>query len=128
MTLAAKAELYEREIEHHIKRTPYGYVAEAPLRVPGDRASAGRHDSDNDGLWTAMYGAGECFGDQLTAGASVSDIDIVAIEDLKIMVFEDDVIGDLLNQSPVLADEIGDAIELRRQAVQSARKVRGEGI
>lgn len=61
MTLAAKAELYEREIEHHIKRTPYGYVAEAPLRVPGDRASAGRHDSDNDGLWTAMYGAGECF-------------------------------------------------------------------
>jgi hypothetical protein len=41
------------------------------------------------------------------------------------MVFEDDVIGDLLNQSPVLADEIGDAIELRRQAAQSARKMRG---
>ncbi len=61
MTLAAKAEFYEAEIERHIKRTPYGYVAEAPLRVPGDRASAGRHDSDNDGLWTAMYGAGECF-------------------------------------------------------------------
>ncbi|MFM8338181.1 MAG: hypothetical protein ACKODK_21710 [Opitutaceae bacterium] len=61
MTLAAKAAFYESEIERHIKRTPYGYVAEAPLRVPGDRASAGRHDSDNDGLWTAMYGAGECF-------------------------------------------------------------------
>ncbi|MFM8617741.1 MAG: two-component regulator propeller domain-containing protein [Opitutaceae bacterium] len=61
MTLAAKAEFYETEIERHIKRTPYGYIAEAPLRVPGDRASAGRHDSDNDGLWTAMYGAGECF-------------------------------------------------------------------
>ena len=61
LTLAAKAEFYEAEIERHIKRTPYGYVAEAPLRVPGDRASAGRNDSDNDGLWTAMYGAGECF-------------------------------------------------------------------
>jgi CRP-like cAMP-binding protein len=70
-------------------------------------------------------GVGECFGDQLTAGASVSDIDILAIEDLKIMVFEDEVIGDLLNQSPVLADEIGDAIELRRQAAQAARRMRG---
>lgn len=61
MTLATKAEFYEAEIERHIKRTPYGYVAEAPLRVPGDRASAARHDSDNDGLWTAMYGAAQCF-------------------------------------------------------------------
>ncbi len=61
MTLATKAEFYEAEIERHIKRTLHGYVAEAPLRVPGDRASATRHDSDNDGLWTAMYGAGQCF-------------------------------------------------------------------
>ncbi len=83
-------------------------------------------DANGKAIQIGEIGAGECFGDQLTAGASVSDI--VAIEDLKIMVFEDDVIGDLLNQSPVLADEIGDAIELRRQAVQSARKVRGEGI
>ena len=60
MTLAAKANFYEEEIDRHIRRTPFGFVAEAPLRIPGDRASAGRHDSDNDGLWTAMYGAGEC--------------------------------------------------------------------
>jgi len=61
MTLADKAEHYEREIERYIKRTPYGYVAEAALRKAGDRASADPQDSDNDGLWTAMYGAGECF-------------------------------------------------------------------
>lgn len=61
MTLAAKAEFFEDEIARYIKRTPYGYVAEAPLRRPGDRSSAAPHDSDNDGLWTAMYGAGECF-------------------------------------------------------------------
>lgn len=61
MTLAAKAEFYEQEIERHIQRTPFGYVAEAHLRVPGDKASADPQDSDNDGLWTAMYGAGECF-------------------------------------------------------------------
>lgn len=61
MTLAAKAEFYEGELERIIKRTPFGYTAEVGLQRPGDRASAVQHDSDNDGLWTAMYGAGECF-------------------------------------------------------------------
>jgi len=60
-TLAAKAELYEMEIARYIKRTPFGYVAEAQLSTPGDRSTAKSHDSDNDGLWTSMYGAGECF-------------------------------------------------------------------
>ena len=61
MTLAAKAEIYEYEMEHYIQRTPFGFVAEAPLSAPGDKSTAAPQDSDNDGLWTAMYGAGECF-------------------------------------------------------------------
>jgi hypothetical protein len=61
MTLQEKARLYEEEIEKYVKRTPFGYVAEAPLRRAGDRSSADPQDSDNDGLWTSMYGAGECF-------------------------------------------------------------------
>ena len=61
MSLAEKAAFYEGEIERHIKRTPYGFVAEAALPKPGDKTSATTHDTDNDGLWTAMYGAGECF-------------------------------------------------------------------
>lgn len=61
MTLAAKAELFENEIEKYIKRTPFGYVAEGPLKGAGDKSSSAPNDSDNDGLWTAMYGAGECF-------------------------------------------------------------------
>jgi hypothetical protein len=61
MTLAEKAEFYEQEIERYINRTPYGYVAEAALRTPGDKSTANPQDSDNDGLWTSMYGAGECF-------------------------------------------------------------------
>ena len=61
MTLAQKAEFYEDEIERYIKRTPFGYVAEVVLRKPNDKTSADRPDTDNDGLWTAMYGAGECF-------------------------------------------------------------------
>ena len=69
MTLAEKAEHYEREIERHVARTPHGYVAEAPLTRAGDRASANPQDSDNDGLWTAMYGAGECFAYGATGSA-----------------------------------------------------------
>ncbi|HEV7926907.1 MAG TPA: hypothetical protein VGR14_16235 [Verrucomicrobiae bacterium] len=61
MTLAEKAEFYEGEIERYIKRTPFGYVAAAPLSKPGDKTSAHPQDDDNDGLWTSMYGAGECF-------------------------------------------------------------------
>lgn len=61
MTLAEKAEYYENEIERYIKRTPFGYVAEAPLRKAGDKSTADPQDSDNDGLWTGMYGAGEAF-------------------------------------------------------------------
>ncbi len=61
MTLRDKAVWYEREIEQYVKRTPFGYVAEAALGIPADRSSANPQDSDNDGLWTAMYGVGECF-------------------------------------------------------------------
>jgi hypothetical protein len=69
MTLAEKAEFFEGEIARYVKRTPYEYVAEAPLRVAGDRSTANPEDSDNDGLWTAMYGAGECFGYGATGDA-----------------------------------------------------------
>jgi hypothetical protein len=61
MTLAEKAAFYESEIERYIKRTPFGYLSEVGLATPGDRSKITYSDSDNDGLWTAMYGAGECF-------------------------------------------------------------------
>lgn len=60
MTLAEKARFYEEEMKL-IRRTRYGYVAEGLLEKPGDKSTVYHHDSDNDGLWTAMYGAGECF-------------------------------------------------------------------
>ena len=61
MTLEEKAQHYEQEIELYIKRTPFGYVSEVSMIQPGSREEIVRHDSDNDGLWTSMYGAGECF-------------------------------------------------------------------
>ncbi len=61
MTLAAKATRFEEEISKYIQRPPFGFVAEAPLKKVADLSTASPEDSDNDGLWTAMYGAGECF-------------------------------------------------------------------
>ncbi len=60
MTLAEKASRYEKEMDL-IKRTPFGYTSEVGLKRPGDKSEILYSDSDNDGLWTAMYGAGECF-------------------------------------------------------------------
>ena len=59
MTLAAKAAVFERRIEERHNR--YGMVASSHLRQPGEAASNEKVSSDNDGLWTAMYGAAECF-------------------------------------------------------------------
>jgi CRP-like cAMP-binding protein len=68
-----------------------------------------------------QIGPGECFGEQLTAGPSADAIEIAAISDTRVMVFDGKTIGDLLNQSPNLAAEIGDAIESRHQAARAAR-------
>src|SRR5207245_1809578 len=39
----------------------YGLTASSHLAVAGDCSSNRTHDNDNDGLWTAMYAAAECF-------------------------------------------------------------------
>ncbi len=61
MTLATKATYYEQAIEQRHRRTEHGYVLEVTTAEPGDASRYTQHDSDNDGLWTGMYGAAECF-------------------------------------------------------------------
>jgi hypothetical protein len=60
-TLAKQADFFESAIDKYHRRTPYEYVLTVHLDAPGDTSSWSQHDSDNDGLWTGMYGAGECF-------------------------------------------------------------------
>lgn len=60
-TLSGKARFFEEEIDRRHRRTPYEYILSVSLPVAGDKSRWEQHDSDNDGLWTAMYGAGECF-------------------------------------------------------------------
>ena len=59
MTLGQKAQIFEARISARHDR--YGLVADSGLAVPGDTASNRLSDSDNDGLWTAIYAAAECF-------------------------------------------------------------------
>lgn len=62
MTLAEKAKHYEDLIDKYNRRTEFGYVLETTFERPGDLDSPNRnYDSDNDGLWTCMYAAGECY-------------------------------------------------------------------
>jgi small-conductance mechanosensitive channel len=77
--------------------------------------------TDGSLVKVGILGAGECFGDQLTAGPKTDSISITARTDMRVMLFDSKAIGDLLNQSPALAAEIGDAIESRRQASITAR-------
>lgn len=61
MTLAEKAKIFEEQIETYNRRTPYSYVLHAILDNPGDLSSWEQTDSDNDGLYTGVYGAGQAF-------------------------------------------------------------------
>ena len=60
MTLRRKAERFHEAIDRFHRRTPYGYVLGVALEQPGDTSAFRQSDSDNDGLWTSMYGAAEC--------------------------------------------------------------------
>lgn len=85
MTLAEKAATYEDEMERYIRRTPFGYVSEVSLARPGDKSEITYHDSDNDGLWTSMYGAGECFAFAATGDPKAKDRAKRAFEALRLL-------------------------------------------
>ena len=59
MTLAEKAAYFEARVRERHDR--YGLVADSHLREAGNLATNQLVPNDNDGLWTAIYAAGECF-------------------------------------------------------------------
>ena len=59
MTLAEKAD-YFQEVQR-LRHIRHGFSSETSLTTPGDLSTAVLHDTDNDGLWTSMYLAGELF-------------------------------------------------------------------
>ena len=59
MTLEQKAAAFEERIK--LRHDRYGMVSDSHLSKAGDLSTNILESSDNDGLWTAMYAAGECF-------------------------------------------------------------------
>jgi len=57
--LEQKSALFIDRLEQRHNR--YGYAADCALLRPGDAASFRPEPSDNDGLWTAIYVAAECY-------------------------------------------------------------------
>ncbi|MBS1826516.1 MAG: hypothetical protein JST93_14460, partial [Acidobacteria bacterium] len=59
MTLEEKAAYFEDRVrKRHLR---HGFVASSSLAEPGNLASNRTGTTDNDGLWTAMYAAAECY-------------------------------------------------------------------
>ncbi len=84
-TLAGKARFFEAEIDRRHRRTPYGYVLDVALKRPGDVSEWVQRDSDNDGLWTSMYGAGECFAAAATGSEEARRRAVSAFEALRFL-------------------------------------------
>ncbi|MBN9656790.1 MAG: hypothetical protein J0H49_01350 [Acidobacteria bacterium] len=59
MTLLQKAALFEERIR--LRHDRHGLVSPSRLTVPGDLRSTRTRDDDNDGLWTGIYAAAECY-------------------------------------------------------------------
>ena len=59
MTLAEKAEYFQKV--QRLRHIRHGFSSEGHLSRPGDPSSIVHGDTDNDGLWTSMYLAGELF-------------------------------------------------------------------
>jgi hypothetical protein len=59
MTLAEKSRAFVDRVQQRHNR--WGLTADSQLATPGDLSTNRMASTDNDGLWTAMYVAAECF-------------------------------------------------------------------
>ena len=71
MTYSEKTALFEERIRKRHFR--HGLTADSHLSRPGDLTSNRMASSDNDGLWTAMYVAAECFRYKETGSAEARE-------------------------------------------------------
>jgi hypothetical protein len=67
MTLTEKSRAFVSRVQARHNR--WGLTADSRLQIPGDLTSSQPISTDNDGLWTAMYVAAECFRYKVTGEA-----------------------------------------------------------
>ena len=71
MTLEEKSRHFVSRVQSRHNR--WGLTADSHLRVPGDLSTNEMMSTDNDGLWTAMYVAAECFRHKVTGQADARE-------------------------------------------------------
>src|SRR5688572_521606 len=71
MTLADKSRAFVQRVQARHNR--WGLTADSQLTSPGDLSTNQPSSSDNDGLWTAMYVAAECFRFKVTGEADARE-------------------------------------------------------
>jgi hypothetical protein len=71
LTLEEKSGVFVNRIRARHNR--WGFTATSDLRVAGDLTTNQPVSTDNDGLWTAMYVAAECFRYKVTGQAEARD-------------------------------------------------------
>jgi hypothetical protein len=84
LTLAQKADLFEERVR--ARHCRHGFVTGCRLRAPGELDGSRYEASDNDGLWTAIYAAAECFRHAVTGSEEARRLawdSVTAILDLE---------------------------------------------
>jgi hypothetical protein len=88
MTLEQKAGLLERTVRDRHDR--YGLLGDSQLATPGDLTTNQHVDNDNNGLWTSIYAAAECFRYAVTKSP---DALVQARKSIEAMLFLEEVAG-----------------------------------
>jgi hypothetical protein len=68
----------------------------------------------------------ECFEVHLTTEPKADSISITTVSDIRVMLLDSKVIGDLLNQTPALTAEIADAIWFKTTGVDDGPSSQGQ--
>jgi small-conductance mechanosensitive channel len=123
------ADLQIREYtEGELMHTPEKPFKGGALILRGEVSLLCTSDEGHE-LVVSKLGTGECFGDTLTAGSSSDAITLRAEDDVTVLWLPTDQMDQLLSRSTSLSSEVGDAIELRRLAVQAIKRHRkGQSI
>jgi hypothetical protein len=121
LTLAEKAAHFERLVDE--RHTRMGYVVRCQMKTPGDFATAWINHTDNDGLYTAMYGAAECFRYGATRAAAAKQRAVRTFQALKLL-FDVTGIPGFPARSVVPTDWIPDPNQAFGAAANAAEKAR----
>lgn len=97
-----------------------GYANNALFIIVSGQALMTVSDRAGREIEVLSLGAGEFFGEMTLFSNEPSAVSIKAIEDLEVMMISADVINQTIDRQPGFAREIGQILEIRRKAVQSA--------